>query len=423
MAATERSFFRDTLGPGLLFAGAAVGVSHLVQSTRAGATYGLGLLFVIVLANVFKYAAFSFGPRYAAATGTSLLEGYRRRGRFALALYSLLTLGTMFTVLAGVTVVTAGLARALFYLELDVVTISGILIALCALLLFVGHYHWLDKMMKVVVALLTVTTVVATVLVLPKIDWASMSLWPTTWDASTSSFVAPLVGWMPSAIDIAVWHSLWTLAKRRDTGIASTVKETLLDFKIGYWGTAFLAICFVLLGAGVMHGGGVPIAASSGGFANQVITLYTANLGEWSRYLIGGAALMVMFSTTLTVVDGFPRAIATLVERFLSAEVPSNAAPSAREQRVYWIAVIVMAGVAMVILKAVSGADFRKLLDLATAMSFLTAPILAILNHKSICGEEVPEGLRPGTGMRALSLVSIVLLSGFAVWWLVITYA
>ncbi len=35
--------FKNTiksLGPGLLWAGAAIGVSHLVQSTRAGAIYG-----------------------------------------------------------------------------------------------------------------------------------------------------------------------------------------------------------------------------------------------------------------------------------------------------------------------------------------------------------------------------------------------
>ena len=40
------------LGPGLLFAGAAIGVSHLVQSTRAGADFGLGLLWVLLLINI-----------------------------------------------------------------------------------------------------------------------------------------------------------------------------------------------------------------------------------------------------------------------------------------------------------------------------------------------------------------------------------
>ena len=32
--------FLKSLGPGLMWAGAAVGVSHLIQSTRAGANFG-----------------------------------------------------------------------------------------------------------------------------------------------------------------------------------------------------------------------------------------------------------------------------------------------------------------------------------------------------------------------------------------------
>ena len=93
MHGTRGGFWR-ALGPGLLMAGAAIGVSHQVQSTRAGAVYGFGFLALIVAANVFKYPAFRFGPEHAAATGTSLLEGYRRQGTWALALYGLLTLGT-----------------------------------------------------------------------------------------------------------------------------------------------------------------------------------------------------------------------------------------------------------------------------------------------------------------------------------------
>ena len=36
-----------SIGPGLLYPGAAVGVSHLVQSTRAGAKYGLIMILVV----------------------------------------------------------------------------------------------------------------------------------------------------------------------------------------------------------------------------------------------------------------------------------------------------------------------------------------------------------------------------------------
>ena len=38
------SSFKKTLGPGILFASTAIGVSHLVQSTKAGALFGFGLI-------------------------------------------------------------------------------------------------------------------------------------------------------------------------------------------------------------------------------------------------------------------------------------------------------------------------------------------------------------------------------------------
>ena len=40
------------LGQGLLFAGAAIGVSHLVQSTRAGADFGFGLIWALILLSL-----------------------------------------------------------------------------------------------------------------------------------------------------------------------------------------------------------------------------------------------------------------------------------------------------------------------------------------------------------------------------------
>ena len=43
------SGFKQGFGPGLLWAAAAIGVSHLVQSTRAGALAGFGLSGVILL--------------------------------------------------------------------------------------------------------------------------------------------------------------------------------------------------------------------------------------------------------------------------------------------------------------------------------------------------------------------------------------
>ena len=419
MESSRRGFLTKTLGPGLLFAGAAIGVSHLVQSTRAGAVYGLGLVLVIIAANVFKYPAFSFGPWYAAATGRSLLEGYRRQGLWALIIYSVVTVGTMFTVLAAVTAVTAGLAKALFGVQnASLTVVSAIVIAVCAGILAVGKFRWLDLSMKVVVAALTVLTVVATILVLPRIDWASATLWPTAeqWNLDTARFVAPLVGWMPSAIDIAVWHSLWTLAKQRDTQHTSSLSGSLLDFNIGYVGSAILALCFVLLGAGVVYGTGETLQATAGGFAGQVIALYTRTLGDWSFYLIGSCAFAVMFSTTLTVVDGFPRALSTLIARFRGPEADGQERPESRPP--YWAAMVILSLGGLFIIDNLARLNFPLLIDIATALAFLTAPVLAILNHRAVMDPSIAEDDRPGAKMMIYSLASIVLLAGVALWWL-----
>lgn len=417
----DRSFWR-AYGPGILFAGAAVGVSHLVQSTRAGAGFGLGLLGFVVLANVFKYPAFRFGPHYAAATGTSLLEGYRRQGRWALWLFAALTVATMFTVEAAVTIVTAGVAIALFGLDTTPLAVSVALLGACAGIIAAGRFHYLDRISKVVVPVLTVTTLAATVLALPRIEWGNVSLWPETFDAATIAVVVALVGWMPSAIDVSVWSSLWTIARRHDTGYAPTVSECTLDFHIGYLGTAVLAVCFVLLGAGVMHGSGATFAAGAGPFAAQVMALYTDTIGPWSRPIIGAAALSVMFSTTLTVVDGFPRVIAVLAARLRAPERADIVEDDAENhRRTYWLALAVLAAGSLVVIGALL-TSLKLLVDVATTLSFLTAPALAVLNHRSVTGPEVPTESRPAPWLVALSWAGIVFMSALALCYLYVRF-
>lgn len=65
-----------SLGPGIMMAAAAVGGSHLVASTQAGAIYGWQLAALILLVNLFKYPFFKAGVQYTMGTGESLVEGY-----------------------------------------------------------------------------------------------------------------------------------------------------------------------------------------------------------------------------------------------------------------------------------------------------------------------------------------------------------
>lgn len=423
-AVASKSFWKS-LGPGLLFAGAAVGVSHLVQSTRAGADFGLALVVVILFANFFKYPGFQFGPRYAAATGTSLLEGYRKRGLWALVLFALLTIATMFTVQAAVTAMTGALFAAVLGItdpilgQPPVVVFSALLTLVCALLLVIGHYKWLDKIMKVVVLVLTLTTLIATVMVLPKLPWDSFALLPGgdyLFVAATALGLCGLIGWMPSAYDISIWHSLWTLARRRETGHAPSVRGALVDFDVGYIGTTVLGVMFLCMGAGVMFHSGQKFAPQPAAFAAQVISLYTETLGAWMGPVVAISAFTVMFSTTLTVVDGFPRAIATLVARFKGPEQPGVPDPVSRF--IYWGAIAVLAVGALVVIEFF-GKSLPQMADTATSLSLLTAAPLAWLNHRAMTGPEVPQEARPGKAMQAWSWFGIavsVLLAGYYVW-------
>ncbi len=395
-----------SLGPGLVWAAAAVGVSHLVQSTRAGASYGFALVWVVILANLLKYPFFEYGPRYAAATGESLVDGYRRQGKWAVWVYLVLTVGTMFAVLAAVTLVTGSLATQLFGGWLSPLGYSAVLLAVCALILVPGQYPLLDKVVKVIMVVLAVSTVVAVIgaVAVPHPHPAP----PTPFDLEdlgAFSFLIALVGWMPSAVDISVWHSLWTLERAKETKHKPLLSEALLDFNIGYLATAVLAILFVSLGALVLYRSGEKISGSPIGFPLQLIELYTAALGPWARPVIAVAAFTTMFSTTLTVADAFPRALERTSE-ILAPRLGEKLGVKSGG-RLYWGWMAVL-GAGALLLMSVFQKSLLGMVDLATTLSFLTAPVLGILNYRAVTAAHVPVEARPPAWLRALTWVGLV---------------
>ena len=98
-----------SIGPGLLLANAAIGTSHLVLSTRAGAHYGMIYIWIILAALALKYPFYEMGTRYANATGQTILQGYRRQGLWAVYLFLAIIGLSMFAVIGAVGAVSAGL--------------------------------------------------------------------------------------------------------------------------------------------------------------------------------------------------------------------------------------------------------------------------------------------------------------------------
>lgn len=397
-----RSGFWRSFGPGLVWAATAIGVSHLVQSTRAGASYGFALVWVVLLANLLKYPFFEFGPRYAAATGESLVEGYRRQGRWTVWAYLFLTLGTMFAVQGAVTFVTGALATQVFGDALSPFGYSAALLALIAGLLVIGRYPVLDALVKGIIVVLTVSTVAAVVLAWLGYQPPEVPVEVEIWDAAGLAFLIALVGWMPSAIDISVWHSLWTIERSRQTGHRPQLREALLDFNIGYFGTACLALAFLSLGALTVFGRGQELDPRGGAFAVQLIGMYTEALGPWARWIILSAALTTMFSTTLTVTDAFPRVLART-----SAILNPKWAGAGSTLRLYWAWMAIAGAGSLLLIGALQG-SLTRMVDIATTLSFLTAPVLGWFNYRAVTADHVPVEARPPLWLRVLSWIGIV---------------
>ena len=398
--------FLKKLGPGILFAGAAIGVSHLVQSTRAGADFGIGLIWALLLVNLFKFPFFQYGPRYANATGESLLDGYKKLGKNILSFYILISLATMFTIQTAVTIVTAGIASSLTNNIISVEIWTIIILTICTVLLYFGKYKMLDRMIKIVISILALSTIVATYLAFNNFSYDFKLSQVLPKNKIEIAFLIAFMGWMPAPLDISVWHSLWTIEKKKSDGFQE-MKTTLFDFNIGYIGTIVLGISFMLLGYFVMNGSNLSFSNSATTFANQLIEMYTSSFGSWSYIIIGLATFTTMFSTTITTLDASPRAMHKATELMFNKTIKNG--------YLYWLFFLVI-GTIFIFFNFIS--EMGILVKIATIVSFITAPFYAIINYILISSNHTPKKYRPSKLMHTLSILGIFFLLGFGMWYL-----
>jgi Mn2+/Fe2+ NRAMP family transporter len=287
---------------------------------------------------------------------------------------------------------------------LDALSLSNLTVLLmlaCGLFVFLGHYRLLDGMAKLVVVALTFSTLVALLLALGKGPVMQPGFEaPSPWTWASFGFLIMLMGWMPAPLDLSAWSSLWMFSRERQTGHTATMRETLIDFHLGYLMAVVMAVVFLALGALVMYGSGEHFSESGIGFSKQLIELYSRNIGAWSHGLILFAAFVTMLSTTLTCVDGYPRALAACTTLLLPRLQPRFGLLHQG-----WM-ILALAGATVIVLVYVQ--NLLHLLGFAAIISFVTSPILAVINFLVMRGANVPERYRPGPLLSLLSWLGIL---------------
>ena len=389
-----------SLGPGLLYAAVAVGVSHLVQATRAGADFGLGMVLVVIFACLMKYPGLRFGGDYAAATGKNLVVNYRERGSLVFGLFAVSQLFSMVFIIAAVSLFTSGLLQVALGFQTGPVMSVFILLVLVAILLMTGHYKVLEKVIKGIVFGFTLLTTVCMLLVISRLDLSLSAFALPAFDVPTVLFIVALVGFMPSPTDASILQSLWTVARAESEGRRATKEESRFDFNVGYITSCILAIFFLFLGTAVLFESGVAMPADNAGFARRLLEVYTSIIGDWSYYIMAITALCVMLSTALTVTDGMTRmALAIGGELFPG--------PHWCTDRFYNIVLIVLSLAALLVIWLLLQ-SFATFMDMTSVIVFIIGPFLALLNHLAIFSDEIPRGKQPNQLIRIWSIVSIV---------------
>jgi len=411
------SRFSKTAGPGILFASTAIGVSHLIQSTRAGADFGLMILGFVIIVTLLKYPFFEYGSRYANSTQTSIIDGYKKLGKPALWLYFLLTIASMFFVTGAVGFVAAGFFENLFGIDFLGEWTIIILFAICVVILAVGKFNILDSLIKIIVIVLVISTVSAFLFALYNgpIEPVEGFVPKELWNASGIFFLLALMGWMPTAIDLSSWNSLWTLERMKQTKYIPKLKETLFEFRLTYFITGILAVMFVTLGSFIFYGSGEELPNNNSLFAHKVVTLYTQTIGDWSYIIIAASAFTVMFSTIIAVLDGYSRSLRRTVELIFTKKDEKT---SPKFGKLYVIFLFVIATGAIAIITQFEN-NLKELVDFATVLSFLIAPVIAIFNFRLVTGKHLAKESQPSMLLKLLSFAGIIFLSGFAIFFIV----
>ncbi|MBE76115.1 MAG: iron transporter [Candidatus Marinimicrobia bacterium] len=400
------AWLQKTLGPGLIFASMAIGVSHLVQSTRAGANYGFGLLIFVILANLLKYPFFEFTSRYANSTGTSIIEGYKELGKPVLWIYFIVTLVSMFFISSAVGAVTTGFLQNLFNTSKYGFWNHFFILVICTSILAFGKYNLFDKVIKVIALSLLLSTICAFFLVILKGPQNEILFPQIEYNKTDIFFIIALMGWMPTAVDLSSWNSLWTLERIKQTGFKPSLKQTLFEFNMGYIISAALAVCFLTLGSYLMYGTGTSFSNNSSIFANQVIKLYTDSIGNWSYWVISISGFSIMFGTCIAVFDGYARSVSECI-RLVDQNKKNN--------RLYYDIIIWILATGTFGIIYLFGSRLKELVDLATTISFIIAPFVAIANYKLVSNLYLKPNDIPPDWLKYLAITGIVFLSGFSI--------
>lgn len=407
--------FLASLGPGIMVSATAIGLSHIVLAPIAGARFGFALIWIVIVAHVLKYPCFEFGPRYTLATGNSLISGYAKvpgPKRWALWLFFFISLIGGCTAASALLSINAAVASAatggMFSLPVFIGIIGTAIVALLAL----GGYRALAFGSKIALAILMTVAILAFFVAPPPLS-AVPQMFTVSLPEGSLILASSLVGLMPTAVHISVWHSIWALEHKPEWEKISKGNSSLMlrlgmrDLRVGYTASAIVAVVFTCLGATVL----LPRGLTPEGI-DVIVTvsrIYTELLSDWMYPVFMATAFIAVFSSAYAVLDAFPRSMA----RMFKVLLPDVKFFAENEKAVYWIYL------GFILLYAVLSNTLIPnpvvMVLISGVATLIVGPMVYGLNYYCVTRHIEDPQLIPSRPIRIWALAGILFMFGVAV--------
>lgn len=352
------------IGPGLVVAATGLGAGDIVAAAVAGAQYGTTLVWVALAGGLLKFCLNEGIGRWQLVTGTTLLEGwFLHLPKFVTGYFFLYLLLWSFMVAAAMMAAT-GLGSYALWPVLSPQQWGALFSLVTLAIVWTGKWTLFESLMKFCIALMFVTVLACTALVLPDAPGLLAAMFrPSIPDGSITTIVS-VMGGVGGSVTIMSYGYWIREAGWKGTAMVSTMRW---DLGVSYLLTALFAVGVLVLGAGVrpevISGNGMAIA-----FAEQLVP-YTGEVGKWI-FLVGfwGA----VWSSMLGVWHGVPYLFANFVQAHRGNSAPTTNLTHTREYRGFllYMALLPMlllvfrAPVQVVRLYTITGALFMPLLAL-----------------------------------------------------------
>ena len=298
------------VGPRLVVAATGIGAGDLVATLVAGSRYGYALLWAAVAGVIIKIVLVEGAGRWTLATGHSIFEGWRRVGRWTSWYFGpyIMIWGFVY----GATAMSASaLPLAALVPQLPVRGGGGWSAALPlpadavppgrggAVLVWMGRYHRLEKLVAVLVGIMFLTVVGAAVVTLPNLPQVIGGLVPRIPDGGVI-YTLSIAGGVGGTITLAA-YGYWLSEKGWST--PRWMKVMRLDNAMAYVISGIFVIAMLIVGAELLYSSGVAINESDRGLLDlsDVLASRYGTFFSWV-FLLGFWASS--FSSVLGVWNG-----------------------------------------------------------------------------------------------------------------------